>query len=233
MADAALVEPGWLQVNQFPVGSHRLGRRILQLTDIHFTGDRDYFQSVVLRVNELNPDIVCFTGDLIEEADQLEPALAILRQIRAPIFGIPGNHDHWSGADLSRCAEVLKQQGGAWLEDAAVDLFDGRLRLLGVDRMPIQPKTRPGAFNLLMIHYPEWADQTQGQRYDLVLAGHTHGGQVRLPWIGAIMTPFLTGGYEKGWFKTAAGPLYVNPGIGYFYINVRFNCRPELTLFEI
>ena len=98
---------------------------------------------------------------------------------------------------------------------------------------PPKFKARSGMKNVLMIHYPYWVDQVAGLRFDLILAGHSHGGQVRLPLIGAIMVPGGVGQYDMGLFQTPSGPLYVNAGIGYFYVNVRFNCRPEITVFEM
>ena len=65
------------------------------------------------------------------------------------------------------------------------------------------------------------------------LAGHSHGGQVRIPFYGPLMLPFGLNQYDLGLFQTPSGPLYVNAGIGYFHLNVRFNCRPEITVFEI
>jgi predicted MPP superfamily phosphohydrolase len=84
-----------------------------------------------------------------------------------------------------------------------------------------------------MLHYPAWAKRMGSARFDLLLAGHSHGGQVRLPGIGAVLLPFGVDEYDLGWFKTPAGPLYVNPGIGWFPVPIRFNCRPEITVFEI
>jgi hypothetical protein len=69
--------------------------------------------------------------------------------------------------------------------------------------------------------------------FDLILAGHSHGGQVRLPLFGPIVEPSRIGKYDQGLFQTPAGPLYVNPGIGYCLYNARFNCRSELTVFEL
>ena len=66
-----------------------------------------------------------------------------------------------------------------------------------------------------------------------MLAGHSHGGQVRIPFYGSIIVPFFVDEYDLGLFQTNAGPLYVNPGIGWVYLNVRFNCRPEITVIEI
>ena len=88
-------------------------------------------------------------------------------------------------------------------------------------------------FNLLLVHYPSWADVFAEQRFDLILAGHTHGGQVRLPFIGPLILPFDSGTYDLGLFQTGSGPLYVSSGVGNFYADVRFNCRPEIVVFEI
>jgi predicted MPP superfamily phosphohydrolase len=87
--------------------------------------------------------------------------------------------------------------------------------------------------NVMMLHYPEWENKLAPHKFDAILAGHTHGGQIRIPLYGALMLPFNTGKYDLGLFKTASGPLYVSSGVGCFYFNVRFNCRPEIVLFEI
>lgn len=70
-------------------------------------------------------------------------------------------------------------------------------------------------------------------KFDVALAGHSHGGQVRLPFVGSLVVPFGVGRYDLGLFRTAAGPLYVGAGLGWFYLNLRFNCRPEITVIEI
>jgi predicted MPP superfamily phosphohydrolase len=83
------------------------------------------------------------------------------------------------------------------------------------------------------MHYPAWVNRFKNQHCDLMLAGHSHGGQFRLPLIGSLVVPYNVDQYDMGLFQTAAGPLYVNPGIGWFYMNVRFNCRPEVTVVEV
>lgn len=86
---------------------------------------------------------------------------------------------------------------------------------------------------ILLVHYPAFVDQEKIGAFDLVLAGHSHGGQVRLPGIGSLILPHGVGRYDRGLFQTRAGPLYVNPGIGTWLIRVRFGCRPELTVIEL
>lgn len=233
VADAAAVEPHWLKIETLSLANGPVRHRFVHFTDVHHKGDADYLRRVVVEINRLAPDFVCFTGDLIEEAKFVAPALEILREIRAPLYGIPGNHDHWSGADFRPVSAMFAATGGAWLPNRQLTIRNGAINLIGLDRLPAQFATDPEQLNLLMVHYPEWADRLNGLRCDLILAGHSHGGQVRLPFLGALITPTQTGGYEMGRFETPGGPLYVNPGIGTFHLDVRFNCRPELTVFEI
>jgi predicted MPP superfamily phosphohydrolase len=226
------LEPNWLRVRTMRMTEGKPALRLLQFTDVHFKGDTDFLESVVSRINALSPDVVCFTGDLIEEGDWLQPALEIIAEIKAPMFGIPGNHDHWSGANFAPIKECFQKTGGQWLMNERVDLPKLGLNIIGVDRMPAAFPSVADRKNIMLVHYPEWADKLGEARYDLVLAGHTHGGQVRVPFYGPLIVPFSTGRYDMGRFETKAGPLYVNPGIGSFYLDVRFNCRPELTVFE-
>ena len=227
------LEPRWLKVRKVRLGSGPVRHRFAQITDIHYRGDAAYLREVVAQVDALAPDFVCFTGDLIEEAGFVAPALEILGRIRAPLYGIPGNHDHWSRADFGPIRTAFAATGGAWLQDQQMLIRGGAVNLMGVDRLPAQVATDPSRFNLLMVHYPEWADRFGNLRCDLAIAGHSHGGQVRVPFGGALITPHNTGRYEMGLYDAPVGPLYVNPGIGTVHIDVRFNCRPEITLFEV
>ena len=116
------------------------------------------------------------------------------------------------------------------------DLMAGKVRLIGLACNWFNPRplpVNPNAKNILLMHFPAWVDKFKKQHFDLMIAGHSHGGQVRLPFIGALVVPYNVDSYDLGLFQTPAGPLYVNPGIGWFYMDVRFNCRPEVTLFEV
>jgi predicted MPP superfamily phosphohydrolase len=86
---------------------------------------------------------------------------------------------------------------------------------------------------VVLFHYPEWVEKLGQYRFDIALAGHSHGGQVRIPFFGPVITPSDIGRYDLGLFQTASGPLYVGAGLGWFHLKVRFNCRPEITVIEI
>ncbi len=225
VADAKWLEPGWVKTRVIRLGKGKPSHRLIHLTDVHHKD----------RINALSPDLVCFTGDLIEEQKYLNEALDIFRQIKSPVYGVPGNHDYWSRAPFDGIARCLSGTGGAWLMDEQRVTADGTLNIIGAtclsaNQPPIavQPSTR----NILLMHYPVWVEKLGQAKFDLILAGHSHGGQVRIPFYGALMVPFGVGRYVLGMFQTAAGRLYVNPGIGWFPVPIRFNCRPEITVFE-
>ncbi len=217
------------------MGNGQPSQRFVHFTDLHHKGDRAFLKRVVRTINSLQADFVVFTGDLIEEAQHLQEAVDGLSEIKAPLVGVPGNHDYWAKIDFDPLKKCFARNGGAWLMDEQWRSPDGRWTVtgescLGAPRDSLLPD--PTTRNLLLVHYPVWAKKLGGRTYDLILAGHSHGGQVRLPFVGSIVTPFNVDEYSMGMFTTPGGPLYVNPGIGWFFLPFRFRCRPELTVFE-
>ena len=235
-ADAKCIEPHWLKIRRMRLAAGAPACRFAYFTDLHYKGDRAFAQSVVAAINAESPDFVCFGGDLIEEGRHLPEALEIISGIKCPLYGVPGNHDFWSHVSFEPYRKCFAATGGAWLMDESRKLADGRVNLIGLACNRANERPLPldaSRKNIVLMHYPAWVERFKNQRCDLMLAGHSHGGQVRLPLIGSLVVPFNVDQYDMGMFQTAAGPLYVNPGIGWFYLNVRFNCRPEVTVFEV
>lgn len=232
-ADAVWLEPSWLKVTKLKIGSGKPSHRLVHFTDLHYKGDSAFLQRVVEKINAVSPDFVCMTGDIIEDQVYLSPALSILKQIKSPMYGVPGNHDYWSHANFTEIAEVFSATGGEWLVDRRVETKDGKVTIHGAGPVPPEKLSlNANTKNLMMMHYPGWIEKLAPSIFDLVLAGHTHGGQVRLPFYGALILPFSTGSYDLGLFKTPSGPLYVSSGIGYFHLNLRFLCRPEIVVLD-
>jgi hypothetical protein len=237
LADAKYLEPTWLKVRHQRIGGGPPSARLVHFSDIHHKGDRDYLKAVVDKINSLAPDFVCFTGDVIEEEKYLAEALEILAGVKAPMFGVPGNHDYWSKVSFAPIHQCFNATGGAWLLDERRAVAGGKINLIGVTcshnnqaTLPLNPALK----NILLMHYPVWVKKLPGQKFDLILAGHSHGGQVRIPFYGPLVVPFGVDEYDLGLFQTPAGPLYVNPGIGYIGgYDFRFNCRPEITVLEV
>ena len=236
VADAGWLEPTWVKIRQVRLGNGNPTHRMVHITDVHHKGDRAYLHSVVRQITALSPDFVCFTGDLIEETKHLAEALETIAGIKSPVYGVPGNHDDWSRAPFGGIAKCFAGTGGAWLLDQQQVTQDGKFSILGATCLSVQQppfRVNPATRNIFLMHYPAWVKRLVGQSFDLLLAGHSHGGQVRLPFYGPIFVPFGVDQYDWGLFHTDAGPLYVNPGIGWFPVAIRFNCRPEITVFEL
>ena len=236
LAEARWVEPGWIRKRRLRLRGVPPRQRLVHITDLHHKGDRSYLQHIVKEINALSPEFVCFTGDLIEEREHLDEALRLLSEIQSPLYGVPGNHDYWAAVPFANIAECFAATGGAWLLDQATVTRDGKFTILGAAcvnarQPPLQknPRTR----NILLMHYPAWVKNLSGQTFDLMLAGHSHGGQVRIPLHGPLMLPFGVDEYDLGLFETPSGPLYVSSGLGWFPIPVRFNCRPEIAVIEL
>ena len=228
--DGFLIEPNLMSIKEVSIGNP--GKiRILHFTDLHYKGEKASLESLIDLINELKPEIVCFTGDILEKPEYLDGALDGISKIKAPVYGIPGNHDYWSGINLSKVEKCFQGTGGAWLPNKSITLPNKNITISGVTAMESSPPPNPNprTKQILLTHYPAYVEKLK-TKYDLILAGHSHGGQVRIPFFGALITPNDTGKYEKGLYETPAGPLYVNPGIGYFMVPVRFFCPPELTL---
>jgi uncharacterized protein len=234
-ADANWIEPHWVKVRSIKLTREKPSHRIIHITDIHHKGDRPCLESVVRKINALSPEAVCFTGDLIERKEFVAEALQILEGIKSPLYGVPGNHDYWSRAVFADFTKSFARTGGAWLMDSQVAVAHGKIQISGATCLrgapaPLEPRT--GAKNILLLHYPLLAERVKN-KFDLMLAGHSHGGQVRIPFYGAPVVPYWVGRYQVGMFRLPAGPLYVNPGLGWLATPIRFNCRPEITVFEI
>jgi predicted MPP superfamily phosphohydrolase len=233
-ANAGFIEPTSLRVTKLNLRGGPGDCRFVHFTDFHYKGDANYAAEVVRTINELAPEFVCFTGDLVEDARFAPEALGFIQQIRAPVYGSPGNHDYWSQVPFPEFERAFEATGGAWLADRSLVLPEHDLELVGMGvRGPLALTIACASRRLLLMHYPEPASKLHEHRFDLILAGHSHGGQVRLPFLGALIVPHGVGPYDLGYYDTPAGPLYVNAGIGTYRIPVRWNCPPEITVVTI
>ena len=231
LTDAFIVEPEWLIVREVRVPGGP-GVKIVHFSDIHFRGDRAYLEKIVDTINGLAPDFVCFTGDVVDRKEDYKEALEILEGIEYPMFGVPGNHDFSSETPPGKLEDCFDSTGGAWLQDQEVYTRGGICITGTVGDDPDLIEAGAGSTKILLTHYPDVVDKIEGESFDLILAGHSHGGQVRIPFDGPLMVPGRVGRYNMGLYQTPAGPMYVNPGIGTFYVRMRFLCRPEITVIK-
>jgi hypothetical protein len=234
---AFLWEPTWFAVRRIEI-SGLGGLRLVHLSDIHYDGGRRYLERVVASINAERPDAVLFTGDLVDDARWLDEALAILDGVEAPIFAVTGNHEYWGRVDLERFDASLRRKGGRLLVNDSAPLAGG-MTVVGLESWyggsaPDTAKAfsgvAPDSPVILLFHEPETVELLGDRKALLSLAGHSHGGQVRLPGYGALITPPRTGRHDRGLYQTPSGALCVTTGVGTWMIPARFACRPEIVV---
>ncbi|MFH0912021.1 MAG: metallophosphoesterase [Planctomycetota bacterium] len=230
------IEPHWIRVPTV-ILSHDIDRiRIAHISDIHYRkGDRIYLKKVVKQLNDLDVAAVFFTGGIAERREVLEEALSILKDIRHPLYGVPGEGDPLDKYFYEKIRKTFESTGGAWLKEESVFAVDGKVVVVGAFGKALLPPARESGVKCVLLshgpdiveHFTNWTNV-----YDLILAGHTLGGQIRLPFFGPLLLPAGMEAWQMGLYHTAPGPLYVNPGIGTIVVPVRLFCRPEITVIE-
>jgi predicted MPP superfamily phosphohydrolase len=255
---SSFVEPQELVVERIPLKLPRLpeafhGLKIALISDLHlapFTGEKE-IRAAVAVVNGLGPDIVAVTGDFISgtwdgspaHARFIEPCSRILEGLQAPLgrYAVLGNHDH--GTDPVRVSNTLEAHRIPVLSNRNLPLEkDGaRLWIAGLDDAVYRKADFECALDgipaneavVLLAHEPDVADESARYKVDLQLSGHSHGGQVRVPGIGAPYFPPLARKYPTGLYHIGPTQLYTNRGIGLSGVPFRFACPPEVTLLEL
>ena len=245
------LEPSWIEVRTVSLSLPHLapefsGYRIVQLSDIHadrwMTAQR--IQKIVGRVNEMRPDLVVLTGDFVtRNAEQFAPSLAVLNELH-PVdktLAVLGNHDAWTNPDLIQ--QTLETAGVQVLNNRSVTLErpSAQLHVAGVDDIwagrdrlnEVLAALPANGAAILLAHEPDFADTSAATgRFDLQLSGHSHGGQIHLPFIKRVLPP-LAYKYPLGQYQVGSMIQYTNRGLGSSGIPIRFNCRPEITIFTL
>lgn len=247
-ADTLWYEPQAVKVERLPLKARSQGEtvRLAQISDLHISSFNSYFEKVCEQVSRLQPDIILLTGDYLEEERNIRGILDFLKKLEAPhgVFAIQGNWEYWARVEGENLRRHFAGVGVQLLinERADLDVKGHPLSLLGLDYpsstsqlAQLQQDIDPERFNLLMSHVPAFAHEKLDKKIDLVLCGHTHGGQVRIPFLPPLYLPRYSGRFVDGYYHVSQHqiPLYVNRGIGTSVFPLRFFCRPEISLFEL
>lgn len=255
------IATGGLNVKEYKVVNDKIideyhGLKIVHLSDIHFgsTITENDLDHLVNKVNELNPDIVVITGDIIDERISYDKNILIdyLKKIQSKLgkFAISGNHD----LPLDDFNSIVEESGFTNLDntyeliyansnkpiiisgissnysdssniDTKTAKFDNYIANLTDDIKPI--------YSILLIHEPDFIDSLNIDNYDLILAGHSHGGQVKLPLIKKLYTPYGAKKYYDEYYKVNQTDLYISSGLGTSKLKFRLFNRPSINFYRI
>jgi len=238
--DAFFIEPRWIEVTHHAVaGRVAQPLKIAHLTDLHTKGLGFRERRLLQLLDQEKPDLIVITGDTISSGGTYEQESHLLRELHAPLgtWLVRGNWENWIALrdenDFYRASGVhflldtsAEIRPGVWLtgfNDTSFAIANSEKALLNI---------RDHAYRIALFHAPAFFSQSAGS-YDLALAGHSHGGQVRVPFWGPLWLPAGVGPYVHGWFAAGGSQMYVSRGIGTTLLPARFACRPELAIITI
>ena len=234
------------------------GTKIVHVSDIHYgrTILKEELNKLVTSINELKPDIVIFTGDLIDKDTNLKEKdrkiiIKALNKIDTTInkYAITGNHDY----QFEEYTSILLESNFINLDDNYDVVYNKSYepimiaglktylsskksiddRMLNINTYISNNKDNGPKFRILMMHEPDLIDDVQVDNFNLVLAGHSHNGQVRLPIIGATILPAKAKNYYDEYYKINDTDLYISSGVGTSTINFRFLNKPSINLYRL
>ncbi len=251
---AFIIEP-----NRFVVTRHQLNQqfasnnnsfKIVQISDLHLKKFNNRTQRIAKQINELNPNIILFTGDSIDKAEQLDGFdhfLSLLDKQTAK-YAIIGNWEYWAGIDLKRLTKIYATHNCHLLINESIlhNYGDQSILITGLDDLVSKPNlikslhgVTPQQNHLLLAHSPAYRDSFSGSELEKItqykpqymFSGHTHGGQLALFGF-APLRPQGSGRYVSGWYRDGVIPLYVSRGLGVSVLPVRMGVVPEISYFE-
>ena len=221
------------------------GLKIVHLTDIHYGTivNAKNLTNIVNQINQLKPDIVVFTGDLYDESIALNDKIVneivtCLKNINSTLgkFAVAGNHDYSN--DLF--AQIITDSGFTYLENSSQIIYDENntpLEIIGFDdawkgnpnyNIPLSDN-----YKIVLVHEPDEISKILPLNVNLVLAGHSHGGQIRLPFIGALYTPNGSKNYKNDYYEFTNTKMYISYGIGTSVLKIRLFNQPSINFYRL
>jgi len=251
-------EPKEFKVETVQIKLQRLpqtfsGFRIAQISDIHMGGWMNFerLQRVADSVIAQKPDVLLITGDFLKgrsftEATKqgIKDLIRVLRPLAAaiPSFAVLGNHDYWTNPDAIREMLALCEITDLTNAVFTVTREGGNLHLCGVDDVrhgdvrlhDVIDQVKDNSAAILLAHEPDYADISAATgKFDLQISGHSHGGQIVVPFYGPLILPLSGRKYPSGLYKIGNMFQYTNRGVGVDRLAIRINCPPEITIFVL
>jgi predicted MPP superfamily phosphohydrolase len=240
-----------IKVTHYTITSPKLpnnfdGFRIVQISDLHNTSFGKDNKRLLDTIRKASPDIIVITGDLIDfYHPNIEVSIAFIEDALniAPCFYVNGNHEFRLTNEYPSFRNQLQQLGVTVLEDNSIlyEIGGESICIAGLSDYAfvstefINATFQEQTYNILLSHRPDHYEAYKQSIADLVLCGHTHGGQIRLPLIGAVKAPgqSLFPEYDVGMFQLNDTTMIISQGLGNSSIPIRFNCQPEVVVIEL
>jgi predicted MPP superfamily phosphohydrolase len=240
-----LVSRHEIRIPELPSGLD--GIRVAQVSDVHFPGNQIAARAALEHLRRERPDIVVLTGDMTESALALDDVRTFAAEARGSLdtVALLGNWEHRAGVDTGMALDTYRSAGVQLLvnQSKTVDVGGVPLTLVGlndgvvgqIDLPAARRGVVPGSTEIWLVHSPGFAEQPPvgvSARPAILIAGHTHGGQIRIPFLPPVK-PTGAGRFLEGWYHDTFAPLYVSWGVGTTGIPARFRCPAELPIFTL
>ena len=252
------VEPRMLDITRHTIKNAALpsgfdGVRVIQFSDTHigFQYTMEQLKQLITKINKFKPDLIVFTGDLLDDPrnfTEKKELITMLSNLDAPLgkFAVYGNHDHGGyGSDLYK--QIMEQSGFTLLlnTSANIKLLDGSsIWIAGIDDAMLgkpdlnasMAKIPTDSYTILLSHAPDKAEEAAQHPIQMQMSGHSHGGQIQIPFYGPLVTPPFAENYVEGFYTVGPNDgltLYVNRGLGTTRLPFRFLSQPELAIFTL
>jgi len=222
--------------------------KIIQISDLHFHKLRYFHKSIAKKVNSIKPDLIFITGDSVDKKGKLNSLNEFLELIDSPIkkYAITGNWEYWGNVNLAKLKKVYSKNNCELLinENRTISIRNREISIIGIDDFvggnadfeKAVENLKETETNIVLSHCPTHRDIITKQKgslnIDLVLSGHTHGGQITF--LGVVpFKPQGSGDYLKGWYTESEPKMYISKGIGTSILPIRFGARAEMVEMDI
>ncbi|PNQ72364.1 metallophosphoesterase [Hanstruepera neustonica] len=222
--------------------------KIIQISDLHFDQLRYFHMSIAKKINSIKPDLLFITGDSVDKTEKIKSLNEFLELIDISIkkYAITGNWEYWGNVNLTELNSVYSKNNCELLinENRTISIKNREISIIGIDDFvggnadfaKAVENLKETKTNIVLSHCPEHRDVITKEKgnlnIDLVLSGHTHGGQITF--LGIVpFKPQGSGKYLKGWYKETEPKMYISKGIGTSILPIRFGARAEMVEMEI
>ena len=252
VSDAFWFEKTFIEMNEFHLNNkpgNKPGIKVIQVSDLHLKSITRSLKTLADKISDLNPDLIFLTGDAIDDAGNLNILEDFLKLLGTKIkkVAILGNWEYWSKVDLNSLKSLYKRYNCDLLVNEANQYTFRQKTILvtgvddyvggGPDIIGALKQFKPSDYHVILNHCPEYSNVIasnlgKSNQADLILSGHTHGGQINIFGIAPFL-PQGSGQYVKGWYDVGETKMYVSRGIGTSMVPIRFGSRAEIAVFHL